>query len=195
MRVTASTRRSAVGLLALAGALSLVAPGMATAESSAKLGRGWIVPLERVDRFFPQVTRQAGTGKNTTASGKPLATRQVIYANHDESKKVTLSVDLYAKRRRALNAFKDAARRSRHVHGFSPLPAPNVGQRASAGTVTQGDETHVGLAAVQGSLIVQATIAGYDATHAKISRLVALSRVEVRRAKRRCSRKAGCSPR
>jgi hypothetical protein len=190
-----SAPRRFVTVLALTGALALAVIGVATAMSGSKLSRGWIVRLERVDRFFPQVARQAGTGKNTTASGKPLATRQVIYANHDASKKVTLSVDWYATPRRALRAFKSAARRSRHVQGFSPLAPPKVGQRASAGTVTQGDETHVGLAALQGSLIMQATIAGYDATRAKISRLVALSRVEVRHAKDRCSMKAGCSPR
>lgn len=170
-------------------------PGPAFTRRAPLLPNSWIVPLRAVERFFPQVTRQAETGKNTTSSGKPVASRQVIYANRGASKKVTLSVDRYATSKRALSAFKEAAAKSRTVPGFSPLPPPKVGQRGSAGTVTQGDETHVGIAALQGSLIVQATIAGYHATQANISKLVSLTRLEVARAKRECSEQQVCSTR
>ena len=69
-----------------------------------------------------------------------------------------------------------------------------MGQKGSAGTVTQGDETHVGVASVQGSLIVQATIAGYDASDANIAKTVSLTRKQVAAAKGRCARAQGCSP-
>lgn len=189
--------RFAVLLVAAVGALSLVAtasPAIA-ASISTLLPRSWIVPLSSVRRSFPQVTGQAETGKNTTSSGKPVASRQVIYANRGASRKVTLSVDRYANPKRASSAFKEAAGKSRIVPGFSPLPAPKVGQHSSAGTVTQGEETHVGIAALQGSLVVQATIAGYQATRANILTLGSLTRVEVATAKLKCSEQRGCSPR
>jgi hypothetical protein len=64
------------------------------------------------------------------------------------------------------------------VSGFTLLPAPDLGDQSFAGTVTQGDETHVGLGALSGKLIVGATIAGYDATPDNIAGLIALARAE-----------------
>ncbi|MGC1323197.1 MAG: hypothetical protein WA849_13515 [Candidatus Udaeobacter sp.] len=52
-----------------------------------------MVPLSVVDDFFPQVAQEARTGQNVTAVGNPKATRSVIYANNDNSKKVTITVE------------------------------------------------------------------------------------------------------
>jgi len=175
--------------------LSVTAVGVTNAASTTLLPRHWIVPLKRVERFFPQVTKQAGTGKNTTSSGRPIASRQVIYANHDSSRKVTLSVDRYSKRKPASRAFREAVRKSKEIKGFKPLPRPNVGQKGFAGKVTQGDETHVGVIALQGSLIMQSTIAGYNATDSNVSKIVRLTRKQVATAKRKCSKRSRCYPR
>ena len=172
--------------------LSVGALGATSGASPSLLPRHWIVPLSTARQFFPQVNRQASTGKNTTSSGKPIASRQVIYANGGSSRKVTLSVDRYAKRKRASTAFKEAVRKSKKVSGFKPLPKPKVGERAFAGTVTQGDETHVGLIALQGSLIMQSTIAGYQATNPNVSRIVRLTRKEVATARHKCSKRRRC---
>jgi hypothetical protein len=44
--------------------------------------------------------------------------------------------------------------------------------------VVAGAETHVGLGALDGTLIVGATLAGYDATPNNIAQLVALASTE-----------------
>ena len=51
---------------------------------------------------------------------------------------------------------------SRHggVPGFRLVSASDLGQNAFIGTVTQGDETHIGLGALQGTLIVGTTLVG-----------------------------------
>src|SRR3954447_3061416 len=188
-------RRFAGLTLVVVVLLSVTAAGATSAASTSLLPRQWIVPLKTAQRFFPQITKQEGTGKNTTSSGKPIASRQVIYANHGSSRKVTLSVDRYAKRRRASTAFKEAVRKSKEVKGFRPLPKPKVGQKAFAGTVTQGDETHVGVIALQGSLIMQSTIAGYKASDSNVSKIVRLTRKQVAKAKRKCSKRPRCYPR
>ncbi len=69
-------------------------------------------------------------------------------------------------------------RRVQSVPGFKPVPVPNLGQQAFAGTVTMGAETHVGLGALDDTLIVGATLAGYDATPGNTAKLVALARTE-----------------
>jgi hypothetical protein len=188
-------RRFAALAFAVVVLLSLTAVGVTSAASTSLLPRQWIVPLKTAQRFFPQVSKQAGTGKNTTASGKPIATRQVIYANGGSSRKVTLSVDRYSKRKRSRTAYRDAVRKSKQVQGFKPLPKPNVGQKAFAGTVTQGHETHVGIISLQGSLIMQSTIAGYQATDSNVSNIVRLTRKQVARAKRKCAKRQRCYPR
>ena len=196
MIVRHGRRRGFAGLsLAVVVLLSVIAVGAASADSPSLLPRHWVIPLKRVEAHFPQVNRQASTGKNTTSSGKPIASRQVIYANHGSSRKVTLSVDRYSKRKRASSAFREAVRKSKQIPGFKPLPKPKVGQKAFAGTVTQGDETHVGVIALQGSLIMQSTIAGYQATDSNVSRIVRVTRKQVAAAKRKCSKRPRCQPR
>jgi hypothetical protein len=185
-----------VAVLLVAGfAGTALAETGTTAASSSVLPRRFIVSLSVVGGYFPRVTHQKETGKNATSSGKPVASRQVIYANARAAKKVTLSVDQYASVRKASAAFDEAARKSKRVRGFSSLRAAKVGQRSSAGTVTQGDETHVGIAALQGGMIIQATIAGFGATRANISKIVALTRHEVATATRECARQRGCTRR
>lgn len=179
-----------LSLATTASAASAVAG--ANAAGRALLSRGFVVSLGVVRGYFPRVTRQQATGQNTTSSGAPIATRQVIFANAGASAKVTLSVDQYTSSKRASVAFGEAARKSTKVLGFSPLRVPKVGQRSAAGTVTQGNETHVGIAALQGGMIIQATIAGFAATHGKIATIVVLTRRELATAERQCARRPGC---
>jgi hypothetical protein len=139
------------------------------------LPRNVIIALDAITPHFSEITAEAETGENSTSSGQPVANRMVIYANADQSKKVTVSVDQYASDADATAAFDDAAARSKEVEGFSPLPAPDIGDKASAGTVTQGDETHVGVAVLKGDRIVQATAAGFSATPADIRKIEAVA--------------------
>ena len=144
----------------------------------AVLARDVIVPLTVVTRFFPEATQEMSTGQNATAVRNPEATRSVIYTNGDKSKKVTISVDQYATSSDALAAYEEAVQKSRSVPGFRPIDAPNLGPQAFIGTVTQGTETHIGLGALRGTLIVGVTLVGYEASAATTAKLVSLAREE-----------------
>ncbi len=176
--------------IAVIKALSLTADGQSPspANSSAKaseamLPRKVVVPISTVTRFFPEVTRETSTGRNLTAVSDTKATRSVIYANSDSSKKVTITVDQYPTASDASSAYQEAVAKSKTVPGFKPVPAENPGQNAFIGTVTQGGETHIGLGALHGPLIVGATVAGYDPTPENTAKLISLTREEERTAK------------
>jgi len=158
------------------------AAGSAKASDS-MLPRKVVVPISTVTRFFPEVTRETNTGRNLTAVSDTKATRSVIYANGDSSKKVTITVDQYPTASDASSAYQEAVAKSKIVPGFKPVPAENLGQDAFIGTVTQDGETHIGLGALHGTLIVGATLAGYDPTPENTANLISLTREEERAAK------------
>jgi hypothetical protein len=171
--------------IALIGILSLnlyaQSPSQSAAATSASgslLSREVVVPLSVVNRFFPEITREATTGRNLTAVGHAKATRSVIYANSDSSKKVTITVDQYASSSDASSAYQEAVQKSKSVPGFRPIPAENLGQNTFIGTVTQGGETHIGLGALDGTVIVGATLAGFDPTPDTIDKLISMTREE-----------------
>jgi hypothetical protein len=147
------------------------------------LARKVVIPLSVVNRFFPEITREASTGRNSNAIGNPKATRIVIYTTGDGSKKVTISVDQYGSSKDAASAYQLAVEKSQSVPGFKPVAVPNLGQQTFAGTVTMGSETHVGLGVLNDTLIVGVTLAGYDATADNIANLVAMARTEIAVAK------------
>ena len=118
-----------------------------------------------------------------TAVANAKATRSVIYANSDSSKKVTITVDEYQTASDASSADQEAVAKSKTVPGFKPVFAENLGQNAFVGTVAQGAETHIGLGTLQGLLIVGATLAGYDPTPENTAKLVSLIREEERAGK------------
>src|SRR5437764_4756077 len=117
---------TAIGTLSLAAdepsppATSDIASG-----SNRMLPRNAAIPLDVVNRLFPEVTQEAATGQNSTAIGNPKATRTVIYANNDSSKKVTISVDQYATATDASSAYEAAVQKSKVVSGFKPIPVAN----------------------------------------------------------------------
>ena len=147
------------------------------------LPRKVVVPINTVNRFFPEVTREASTGHNLTAVSNATATRSIIYANSDSSKKVTITVDEYSTANDASSAYQEAVAKSKTVPGFRPVPAENLGQNAFVGTVTQGGETHIGVGALDGMLVVGATLAGYDLTPENTAKLISLTHEEERTAK------------
>jgi hypothetical protein len=154
-----------------------------TTASESLLPRNVVVPLSVVNRFFRNITREVTTGRNLTAVGQSKATRSVIYANSDSSKKVTISVDQYASSSDASSAYQEAVQKSKVVPAFKPIPAENLGQNAFIGTVTQGEETHIGLGALHGTIIVGATLPGYDSKPKNIAKLISLTRKEESAAK------------
>jgi hypothetical protein len=171
-------------LIAAIAILSLTASGQSPSAAHSRiaskslLAGNLVVPKNVVNRFFPEVTQEASTGENLTAVGDPKATRSVIYANSDSSKKVTITVDQYQTASDASSAYQEAVAKSKSVPGFKPISAPNLGQNAFIGSVTQDDETHIGLGALHGKLIVGVTVAGYDPTPEKIANLISLAREE-----------------
>jgi hypothetical protein len=182
------TRFAAVFLVIESLLLSANGQSPSPANGSAKasdsmLPRTVVVPISTVNRFFPEVRREASTGRNLTAVANAKATRSVIYANSDGSKKVTITVDEYPTASDASSAYQEAVAKSKTVPGFKPVPAENLGQAAFVGTVTQGGETHIGLGALHGTLIVGATLAGYDSTPENTAKLISLTREEERAAK------------
>jgi len=146
--------------------------------SGALVSRDAVVPLTLVTRFFPEATQEMSTGQNATAVGKSKATRSVIYTSSDKSKKVTMSVDQYASSSDASAAYEEAVQKSRTVQGFSPVDAPNLGPQAFIGTVTQGTETHIGLGALRGTLIVGVTLVGFEPSADTTVKLISLAREE-----------------
>ena len=191
MRTGPRLTKFAAVFIAVIESLSLTADGQSSpspANGSAKasdsmLPREVVVPLSTVNRFFPEVMREASSGRNLTAVANAKATRSVIYANSDSSKKVTITVDEYPTASDASSAYEEAVAKSKTVPGFKPISAENLGQNAFVGTVTQGGETHIGLGALRGTLIVGATLAGYDPTPENTVRLISLTREEERAAK------------
>ena len=183
------TKFAAVFIVVI-GALSLVTDGQSPSPanssmqaSDSTLPREVVVPISVVNRFFPEVTSEAITGRNFTAVANAKATRSVIYTNSDGSKKVTITVDEYARASDASSAYQEAVAKSKTVPGFKPVPAENLGQNAFVGTVTQGGETHIGLGALHDTLIVAATLAGYDLTPENTAKLISLTHEEERVAK------------
>jgi hypothetical protein len=171
-------------------ALSLNANGQSpspangsTQASDSTLPRKVVVPISMVKRFFPEVAGEVSTGRNLTAVANVKATRSVIYANSDSSKKVTITVDEYATASDASSAYQEAVEKSKTVPGFKPVPTENLGQNAFVGTVTQKGETHIGLGALHDRLIVGATLAGYDLTPENTAKLISLTHEEERVAK------------
>jgi hypothetical protein len=178
-------------LIFLIGIISLTADDQSpspakstTSASESLLSRNAIVPIEVVSRLFPEITQEANTGQNLTAVGKPKATRLVMYVNSDSSKKVTISVDEYTSSNDALSAYEEAVQKSKTVPGFKPLSTPSLGPHAFIGTVTQGAETHIGLGALNGTVIVGATLVGYDPAAGNTAKLISLTREEQGAAKK-----------
>jgi hypothetical protein len=171
--------------IAAVGALALACESSSSpATSGSTLPRNVIVPLSGVSRFFPDITRETSTGRNSTATGNPKATRMVIYETGEGSKKITITVDRYGSSSDASSAYQEAVQKSQSVPGFKPVPVPTLGQQTFAGTTTMGGETHIGLGALDHKLIVGATLAGYDATPDNAAKLVAVARMQGAAAKR-----------
>jgi hypothetical protein len=176
--------------IVVVGALSLITDGQSPSPanssmqaSDSTLPREVVVPIGVVNRFFPEVASEASTGRNLTAVANAKATRSVIYTNSNGSKKVTITVDEYARASDASSAYQEAVAKSKAVPGFKPVPAENLGQNAFVGTVTQGGETHIGLGALHDTLIMAATLAGYDLTPENTAKLISLTHEEERVAK------------
>jgi hypothetical protein len=132
-------------------------PSSATA---ALLARETVVPVSVVTQYFADVSTEASTGPNETSVGTPVASRSVVFLSADGKKKVTLSVDQYATASDAASAYRTAVEGSKAAPGFKPAASPNLGQEAFAGTSQVGAETHFGLGARDGRLIMSATHAG-----------------------------------
>ncbi|WP_418328339.1 hypothetical protein [Rhodococcus oxybenzonivorans] len=141
-----------------------------------------LVGMEVVQKYFAEIDRQATTSANANAAGVPEATRMVIYEGAD-GRRVTVSVDQYSSPDSASTAFEQAIDKSEEVQGFVALPTPSgVGEKAFAGAVTQGEETHIGYGALAGEYVIGVTSAGYPANAENIGKLTDLTRDAVEKA-------------
>jgi hypothetical protein len=140
--------------------LSFAAQGDDSSSTASLLPRDTIVPVSVVTQYFPDVTKESGTGPNETSVGKPVASRSVVFMSADGKKKVTLSVDQYADASDAASAYQTAVQGSKAAPGFKPATSPNLAHEAFAGTSQVGAEMHFGLGARDGALIMSATHAG-----------------------------------
>lgn len=177
-------------LICIAAILSMAAYGQAVSlgagpasVSDSLLSREVVIPISTVRRFFPQVDQEARTGPHLTAVGSPKATRSVIYARSNNSKKVTLTVDEYVSSTDALSAYEEAVTKSKTVPGWTPVSAPDLAQNAFMAIVTRNEGTHIAFGALQGNFILGITIVGYDPTPGTISKLRSLAREEEAAAK------------
>ena len=108
-------------LLIASGQSPSPSDGSAKASDSV-LPRKVVVPISTVNRFFPEVSREASTGRNLTAVANTKATRSVIYANSDSSKKVTISVDEYSTASDASSAYQEAVAKRRLFRASGQFP-------------------------------------------------------------------------
>ena len=171
-------------ILSMAAFGQAISPGAGPASASESLlSREVVIPISTVRRFFPQVDQEARTGPHLTAVGSPKATRTVIYARINNSKKVTLTVDEYVSSTDALSAYEEAVEKSKAVPGWTPVSAPDLAQNAFMAIVTRGEETHIAFGALHGNLILGITIVGYNPTPGTIIKLRSLAREEEAAAK------------
>jgi hypothetical protein len=179
--------RAAMLTIAAFALLSLAACGDGSSSktaSAALLPRDTVVPVSVVTRYFPDVTTEATTGPNETSVGKPIGSRSVVFASADGKKKVTLSIDQYASASDAASAYQTAVEGSKAAPGFKPTASPSLGEEAFAGTSQVGAETHFGVGARDGILIMSATHAGdIPVTPDNSNSLVALGAEEFTTAK------------
>jgi len=185
-------RRLAVAWFAavLLGALSLkvyaqdevVTPPPSTKTSSTSeptLRRDMFVSMSVVKDFFPVSRNTSGT--HSSPFGKPVATRVEDYTSSDGSLKVSLTVDQYANPGEALSAYQEADQKSQSDE-TNPIAISSVGQQVFAYMVSKAGATRVSIIAVDGPLVVGATLSGYEATTDNISKLGDLTRKEVAQA-------------
>ena len=191
---TGSSAPLAILAIILAGVLFAGACGRQDTQSGAEshqdattsgtnlLPQEALVGLDVVQNYFPEIEQQTATSENSTASGTPDATRMVIYEGGD-GRRVTVSGDQYPSADAAASAFEQAIGNSETVQGFVPLPAPaDVGDKAFAGSVTQGADTHIGYGALAGEYVIGVTSAGYPATTENVEKLAGLTRDAVEKA-------------
>ncbi len=160
---------------------STSSPKKTSSTSDSALHRDMFVTLAVVQQFFPEVMKD-GLETDSAAVGKPVATRAANYTSKDGSKRVILSVDQYQSVGEALYAYQDARQKS-EASEANPIAISNVGQQVFAYNVTQGTETRPVITSLDDTLIVRATLAGYDATTDSIAKLADLTGKEVEQAR------------
>jgi hypothetical protein len=102
----------------------------------------------------------------------------VFFVDRANQHKVTITVDRCATTSDTASAYNEALSKSEEVQGLTPISIPAIGQQSFAGSVTQGNETHVGLGSLDGVFGFGLTLAGFDATPDNVDDLVALVQAE-----------------
>jgi hypothetical protein len=147
-------------------------------KASDLLPRNFVITDKDVRQYFPPLIRQLEVGGDMNASGKPAASRRVVYGSSDGAQKLAISVDDYYVGSQAALAYEVAARQSQ-VPEFEPIAISNIGQQVFGGALKQNGETQVTITALDDRMLVTLQLTGYESTTENIAKLADLARLQV----------------
>jgi hypothetical protein len=130
--------------------------------------------LGEVQRFFPDLARRAHTGPDPAAQGSPKGTIAAVFITADGKKTVTATVAQYASPTAAYAAFRESAARARSAANPVALPR-RIGQRSFC--VVGAKTAFAVVGALDGALVVEASLKGYRLDKTTVEKLVALTRM------------------
>ena len=150
------------------------------AAAEPALRRDMFVSLGVVSQFFPEMTRYAFDPK-PSAWGNPVATATANYGSADGSKRIALNVGQYDHASEAILAYERASQKAQATESDT-IAIANVGQQVFAGATGRGANADIEMTTVEDTLVVGATLAGYEVTTENISKLADLVRKELAQA-------------
>ena len=131
-----------------------------------------------VQRFFPELKREARTGPDPAAAGASKGSIAATYASGDGKKKLAVTAALYANATAANVAYRSALARAQTADA-KPVALPRrIGQRSFAVAVEHAGREHLVVGALDGAVVVGTALAGYPADAHTIAKLAALTRTE-----------------
>lgn len=167
-------RSRSTPLVALIALAVVAVRAVCAGAPSATLPLNVAPTLGEVQRFFPDVTRRVHSGPDPAAHGMPKGTIRAVFTTTDGKKTVTSTVAQYASASAAYAAFKASAARA--LTGARPVTLPRrIGQRSFSVVGAQSASAAVG--ALDGALVVQASLKGYRPDQKAVENLAALARM------------------
>ena len=161
-------------LFALSAIGVIAARTLCAGSVSATLPLNVAPTLGEVQRFFADVTRRVHSGPDPAAQGSPKGTIASVFATADGKKTVTVTVAQYPSATAAYSAFR--ATETRAASGGREVAMPHrIGQRSFSVTDTTTASAAV-VGALDGALVVKASLKGYHLDKTSFEKLVALTR-------------------
>jgi hypothetical protein len=171
-------RRRLDAAFALLASALIASGGTCGASAGAMLSANVVPTAGEVQRFFPELRREARTGPDAAAVGAPKGSIAATYGSADEKKKLTVTAALYADVAAANAAYGSALARVQAA-GAKPVALPRrIGQRSFAVTVERAGHDHVVVCALDGTVVAGTALVGYAADAHTIAKLASLTRTE-----------------